>query len=757
MSDQRLPGAPLPPDASQTLADGEWHRMHPLTPLFKGGLVLLIIGGFLIANMRDRVITWLVDLFEPGVHYSEYNSGDPVDWVLSNNFALLALLGVLALVIVLIAIFWVIWRFQQFRITGDHVEVRKGIVFRSHRRAPLDRVQGVNLTRPFPARVIGLAKLEVVGAGTDANVELEYLATSKAEAVRADILRLASGARAARDASVHGAPGVPGAPTSVREQLVGSVNSGVNGLITGVDLADVAPESVVKIPTGRLVGSQLISSVLWLVFFGIIFAVALGGTLIGGVLDGDPETALIGLGVGLGVGIPMVIAVVGITWAQISKSLRYSIAPTPDGVRITYGLLTTVTETLPPGRIFAVEVTQSLLWRPFGWWTIKINRMSGKSAAQQQSGTAQQFNVVLPVGKRADVERVLALILPDAPVSDIPLIWEHGILGPVAGDPYRTMPARAWWRRPFSWKRHGYAVTAYGLLLRRGTFWRKLAVFPLARIQGISLSQGPIDRAQRVSGAQVHSVTGVIQGLLSGLERADALELVNGVSAAAALAAARDHSHRWGQYAPDAQGHTLASAAGFAAPAAGSFTQAVPGAPGAPAYGGAPGAPSAGAAAHNSYPYAGAPQPAYPTAPSAAHPAPPFPSAAHPAPPLPSAAHPAPPAPPAGYSAPAVGQPAPPLPSAAHSAPPAPPTGYSAPADPSAVQPAPLTSRPAPSAGQQVPPAAHPAPVIPPLVQPTTRAEARRAASAAESTSATASGQGPADADATTPGNTHDD
>ncbi|MFB4353958.1 PH domain-containing protein [Microbacterium sp. LS_15] len=564
MSEPQLPPPaagtePAPPRSGDrtTLADGEWHRMHPLTPLFKGGLALIIVAGIAIANLRDRLIAWFVDLFTPEeAHYDQYGQGDPVEWVLANNLILVVLLGVLGLAAVLVAIFWFVWRFQQFRITGDHVEVRKGIIFRSHRRAPLDRVQGVNLTRPFPARIIGLAKLEVVGAGTDSNVELEYLATARAESVRADILRLASGARAARQSAVAGAPGAPrtaadaagSAPTSARAQLVGSMNEGVNGLIGGVDLADVEPESVVKIPTGRLVGSQLISSVLWLVFFGLIFLVAFGGILIGSLLDGEPLGSVIGLGLGLGMGIPLVIAVVGITWAQISKSLRYSIAPTPDGVRITYGLLTTVTETLPPGRIFAVEVSQSLLWRPFGWWTIRINRMSGKSAAQQQSGSAQQFNVVLPVGKRADVERVLSLVLPDAPVSDIPLVWEHGILGPVEGDPYRTMPRRAWWRRPISWKRQGYFLTDFGLLLRRGVIWRKLAIFPLARLQGVSLSQGPIDRAQRVSGAQIHSVQGIITGYISALEMPDALFLIDGVSTAAAAAAAMDHTHRWGAY-----------------------------------------------------------------------------------------------------------------------------------------------------------------------------------------------------------------
>ncbi|MGH3691974.1 MAG: PH domain-containing protein, partial [Microbacterium sp.] len=306
MSEPQFPPSPsakVGSDAASTnLANGEWHRMHPLTPLFKGGLALIIIAGIVIANMRDRLITWAVDLFTPEeAHYGDYAGADPVDWVLSNNLILVALLSVLGLVVVLVLIFWFVWRFQQFRITGDHVEVRKGFIFRSHRRAPLDRVQGVNLTRPFPARIIGLAKLEVVGAGNDANVELEYLATPRAESVRADILRLASGARAARNAALNPeqgmGPATPAAPTSARAQLVGSMNAGVNDLLAGVDLADVVPESVVKIPTGRLVGSQLISGLLWFVFFGAIFAIAIGGALIGMLADGISDgIVILGLG-----------------------------------------------------------------------------------------------------------------------------------------------------------------------------------------------------------------------------------------------------------------------------------------------------------------------------------------------------------------------------------------------------------------------------------------------------------------------------
>lgn len=539
----------LPSGGSSELADGEWHRMHPLTPLFKGGLALIVILGLVVANLRDKVVHWVIGLFSPEASRVEVG-GDPVDWVLSNNLALVALLGVFVVLVVLILIFWMVWRFQQFRITGEHVEVRKGIVFRSQRRAPLDRVQGVNLTRPFPARLIGMAKLEVVGAGTDANVALEYLSTPKAEAVRMDILRLASGARRAREIARGGDPAVAGNAQdarSARAQLVEGVNQGVTGIIAGVDMDDVAPESILRIPTGRLVGSQLLSAVMWLVFFAVLFAVVMAFVFPPIVANEGPAGAAILLGVALVTGLPMLFAAVAITWAQIAKSLRYSIAPTPDGVRITFGLLTTVTETIPPGRIFAVEVSQPLLWRPFGWWTVKINRMSGKSASAQQSSTAQQFNVVLPVGARADVERVLGLILPDAPHEVVPLIWEHGVLGPVAGDPYRTIPARAWWRRPFSWRRHGIALTDFALLIRRGRIWRKLALFPLARLQGFSVEQGPIDRAQRVASGRPHSVTGPVTGDVSGIERDVMVELLDAVSRAAARAAAEDRGHRWAE------------------------------------------------------------------------------------------------------------------------------------------------------------------------------------------------------------------
>ncbi|MGI6879052.1 PH domain-containing protein [Microbacterium sp. gxy059] len=544
--DEGAPASALPGGGSSSLVDGEWHRLHPLTPLFKGGLVLLVVAGIVLNSMRDRVIYWFVSFVAPAGELEDdavdYGELDPLDWIFANNLILIALLVTLVLVAAFILGYWMVWRFHQFRVTGESVEVKKGIIFRSQRQAPLDRVQGVNLTRPFPARLIGMAKLTLEGAGTGADVALEYLSANRAERVRSDILRLASGARAAKE---ERRTGQPARPRDAHGRVIDTVSENVTNIVHGVDQDDVVPESLVKIPVGRLIASQAITGFVWLVFFGLIvvFAVLLPIYL----TEDGPERTVILLSAGLGTAIPMVFATFAIVWSALQKGFRFAIAPTPDGLRVTSGMLTTVTRTIPPGRVHAVEVTQNLLWRPFGWWSVRINRMGGGSAAQQNSSQAQQNAVILPVGTRADVERVVGLLLPDAPAQDALFTWEHGILGPQPQDPFTTTPKRARIWHPLAWNRRGVRVTSYAVLLRRGLLLRRLAVFPLARLQGVSVRQGPIARGMGLAAMQIHVVPGPISGDITSLDREDAQRFAYLVIRGAVAAAESDHTHRWAE------------------------------------------------------------------------------------------------------------------------------------------------------------------------------------------------------------------
>jgi putative membrane protein len=544
------PDAPPRELVRSPLSDGEWHRLHPLTPLLRGGLFLIVVIGIVVANLRDRLLViflpWIApDLggeFDEDLAEWEGSGGDPIDFIIANNLYLVAALTVLGVLTVLVAVFYMSWRFHTFRITDDDVEVRSGILFRTQRRAPLDRVQGVNLTRPMIARLLGMAKLEVVGAGADANVKLEYLSTSNAEAVRADILRLASGRRLAGAAAAASSPGAPARPDGRLAALGHTVGREITGLIEGPEAPVDAPESVVNIPVGRLVASHVVSM---------------------------STVALIAAAVAVGIGVSM-----GVTWLlfamvptligfgaywvrSIVRSLRYSIAPTPDGVRITFGLLTTVTEIVPPGRVHALEVTQPILWRPAGWWMIRINRLTGRSAADT---TTDQFTTVLPVGTAADVERVLRLLQPTVPDPEWPLIVQQGVLGPGEGDSFVNTPRRAWWIRPLSFRRNGFRLTGDVLLLRRGLIWRKLAILPLARLQSLGLHQGPLDRMSRVATLRAHVVTGPVYPNLSAIDRDRALALFADASRAAVLAASGDRSHRWAEESEPAAAEDPAAA-----------------------------------------------------------------------------------------------------------------------------------------------------------------------------------------------------
>ncbi|MET2011442.1 PH domain-containing protein [Microbacterium chocolatum] len=538
------PGVPPPALVRSPLSDGEWHRLHPLTPLLRGGLFLLVVIGIVVANLRDRLIAIFFPWTgEDGVDVDM--QGDPVDFVIDNNLYLVALLIVVGVLAVLVGGFYLSWRFHTFRITDDDVEVRSGILFRTQRRAPLDRVQGVNLTRPMIARLLGMAKLEVIGAGADGNVRLEYLSTENSEAVRADILRLASGQRLAEESARREAAGSRGAAIGQ------TVSRGLTGLIEGDEAPVAEPESVVDIPVARLILSHVVSTTTVMLILGVV-AVSVGA------IRGTPWL--------LFAIIPGLIGV-GAYWVRsIIRSLRYSIAPTPDGVRITFGLLTTITETVPPGRIHAVEITQPILWRPFGWWAIRINRLSGRNAADT---SADQFTTALPVGTAADVERVLRLLQPRVPAGEWGMIVAQGMVGPgrrrvkpvgaggaegdagstdAAADGFRTSPRRAWPLRPLSWRRNGFRLTPDLLLLRRGFIWRRLAIVPLARLQSIGIDQGPLDRALRVAALRAHIVSGPVYASLGAIDRDDAVAAFDDIAHAVVAAAGDDRSHRWAEY-----------------------------------------------------------------------------------------------------------------------------------------------------------------------------------------------------------------
>jgi putative membrane protein len=526
-------------------ADGEWHRLYPLTPLLKGGLALLAILGIIVVNLRDLI---LETIFSDDRGRADIDA-DPMVWLYENGFVGIAIAVILGVLLALVAGFYFSWRMNTFRITNEVVEVRNGILFRTHRKGRLDRIQGINIVRPFLARLVGAAKLEVSVAGLGGNVNLDYLSSAAADALRLEVLRLASGARAAEtvpEASSGTSPEVASG-AAFESGLVGEiapeassrfaqiVDQRVGELFAPERDPSLAPmESVVTMKLGRLIGSTVLSgfTLFALVVIGlIIWAVSRSGS---GLLLIIVFPTLIGLG--------------GFYVSRFMRSLRYSVASTPDGIRIGFGLLTTSNETLPPGRIHSIQVRQPLLWRKAGWWEVRVNRASSSVSL----GAAGQANTtILPVGNLDDALKVLGLVAPELvevtedPETDSLALLRAGLLGSGTAEGFTTSPRRARFVRWFSWRRNGFALTPEFILLRTGVIWRQLVIVPEARMQSVEFHQGPIDRALRLGEVKVHTVSGPVAAQLGALDAQVARRLMVDVADAAIVSSSADITHRW--------------------------------------------------------------------------------------------------------------------------------------------------------------------------------------------------------------------
>ncbi|MGK9146070.1 PH domain-containing protein [Plantibacter flavus] len=526
----------VPRVAGQSLVDGQWHRLHPATPLLRGGIAFVAILGIVIANLRER----LIELFIPGPGMEAPE--DPVDYVLNHGIVGWVLLAVAGGLIVVIALFWLSWRMHTFRVTDEAVEVRSGVLFRTNRKAKLDRIQGVSIEKPLLARLIGASRINVSVAGQDANVKLEYLYAADGDGLRQDVLTLASGVKLAErqqtarnEAAVAGDLGVPGEQVQPSGRDIGGnvtrfVTDRVDDFISPeLDPQAAPPESVVRLTLGRLIGSTVLSPFTAIVLVSVVVGVVL--------IANGIDWAWFWL-------VPMVLSLGAFLWSSVTKSLRYSIAATPSGVRVGFGLFSTTNDTIPPGRIHAIEVSQPIIWRPFGWWKVRINK-AGLSLEQAARGASN--NTVLPVGSLVDAAQVVELMLAGRIDGSAwgPL---QSALSTRDGIGFVGSPRRSMWINWFSWRRTGYALRDGLLLFRQGVVWRRLHIMPLARLQSIRIDQGPLLRALDLASATAHTVPGPVIAKLPAMARDESVRLFDAAAEAIVVAQSTDRSHRWASF-----------------------------------------------------------------------------------------------------------------------------------------------------------------------------------------------------------------
>ncbi|MGW0711121.1 PH domain-containing protein [Streptomyces sp. NPDC002643] len=323
------------------------------------------------------------------------------------------------------------WWFTHFAVTDNELRIRTGLVFRRTAHIRLERIQAIDITRPLLARIAGVAKLKLDVVGTDNKDELAYLGEAHARALRAELLARAAGF----------------APETAHE------------------VGEAPARQLLKVPGGVLAVSLILTGGTW----GMLMA----AIVVPSVLWIATESVWTVLATAL----PLIGAAGASTVGRFVGEYDWTVAESPDGLRIDRGLLDRTHETVPPGRVQTVRIVEPLLWRRRRWVRVELD-VAGSTNS-----------VLVPVAPREIAESVIARVLPGVTVPDA-----SALVRP---------PGRARWCVPLWWKGHGLAVDDKVFAARHGLLRRRLDLVPHAKVQSVRLSQGPWERFKRVADVRV--------------------------------------------------------------------------------------------------------------------------------------------------------------------------------------------------------------------------------------------------------------
>ena len=299
--------------------------------------------------------------------------------------------------------------------------------------------------------------------------------------------------------------------------LATNLGAGQLGLPTPTTAVPAAPErDVYAVPTGRLLGSIGLSTQTASVVLGgiaLVVAAVIFGSAVG-------EAILAFVGTSLFAFVTLIAAIGGFFWKRLNGGFNFTAATSPDGLRLRHGLLDTRRQTVKPGRVQAVRISQPFFWRRFGWYRVTMN-VAGYQEDQDRVAT------LLPVGKLDDALLAVWLVLPNLTDRDPAGPMGRAVTGVGGEDGFTPSPRRARIVDPLQWKQRGVRAGEGAVMIRSGRFTREFVLVPHERTQSLGVRQGPLQRSRGLASLTVHSTPGPVRPIAAHLDVAAALALLD--------------------------------------------------------------------------------------------------------------------------------------------------------------------------------------------------------------------------------------
>ena len=434
---------PTQPPPSGTISE----RPHPLSPIVKGWIAIAAVLFFGLQELPIRDLEMLGEIW----------------WLL------VAIVG-LAFVVPL-ALGYFSWRFTRFVIDDEQVRIERNFISRRSERIAFTKIQSVDVVQPLVARLFGLAALRIDVGGQGSAKSIEFLARHRAYQLRDYLISRAHGTHITVAESV--------------QRPVGDV------------MADrsTADRIIVAVPIGRLTASLVASNGTAITLTLTMLAVTVSALT--GNLSLLLSTVLV---------LPWLIAAGSMLLGRIRNEYKFTLSTTADGgLRTASGLTSLLSQTVPRDRVQAIDITQPLVWRLFGWYRVRMDVLGLGEPSNDDFGAPS--NLLLPVGPKDEVDAVLAALWP---TLALPAIAMHPI------------PARARWLRWFDAQTHHWGYDGQVLVTRGFLLNRRISIVPHARVQSVRLRQGPLQRRLRLATVHAHTTPGPVDVVCRHLDETDA-------------------------------------------------------------------------------------------------------------------------------------------------------------------------------------------------------------------------------------------
>ena len=577
---------PVPNNNAPNSQEPKWWRADIRTFIMNLWFIILLAFGFFQSIILNILTTppneWGARLTQV---FDENNS------YFSATYSQLIGFAVLVLILVGGSIDW--W-FTRYSLDDLAIHRRSGFLFKKNRTIRLESVQSVDISRPLVARLLGLSELRFeVADGSSEALHIKYVSARKAEVLRRtamasiNLLRSEAAGRpvdvlpdsmqisAERmpdadqlhqpfEASYEAPYSAPAqnstqqvapqqgtqqpalgqlAPEQSAPQHPGTQQPATSRRGARMPMpvaADPSQPPIFRISNVRLIASIMLEHLVWLV---PAVALMVGAAVIAAIMDGE-SPFLIFMALLPGTFVPL-LGYLGTLWARFDGAANFKITPSGQGgVTLRYGFTGTHTQNVMVERIQALAVEQSILWRAFGWYRIKMT-IAGIGIEKNDNQKVVTRNVALPVGNKQETLMVLRLLLPalDEAQAQVLLDTADGSLKSQKPQVPAMIvtPSSARWMDLLTWKRNGVTTVGYTagsvqattridsdaarssvgehtrgdlLLIRGGYFIRTLSIVPVSRVLSVSRGQGPLQRAFGCASVHFGTVPGPVRTLM---------------------------------------------------------------------------------------------------------------------------------------------------------------------------------------------------------------------------------------------------